>query len=240
MDSLNTIQHLQRRLRDLESELIGSYFSSRTRSDATDRDWLARQCHKEYWGGYRRAREALSTALAKGEPDTRIATLMRLGAEEFCHYRVFAHAYGELGDGTPPPLGDQCADLDWPENRYLNELRAEQEKHFSTLGSRARALSEGGGGALYDLGAALRSGGSRADRLIAAACERVVDDEQRHRRAGMADLGDEPTARQVLELFAAQIGPRLLMRNAQFGNPWPVAQVAARARHLTVPLHQPA
>lgn len=211
---------LQRCLGELESQLIAAYFNSPARTVQTDRDWLAKQCHKEYWGGYRAARDALEAALANGLGDERIAALMRYSAEEFGHYQAFAAAFAALGDGDPPPLGQSRDDLDWPENRALNQLRAAQQNECGAIGHRAYALTEGGAGALYELGAALPAQDHPANGVIAAACRRVMDEERTHREIGFVGLPDAEIGAAVLRFLAAQIEPRLQMRNAQFGRPW--------------------
>ena len=224
------IAALQHCLGQIESQLITVYFNSPGRTVETDRDWLAKQCHKEYWGGYRAARDALEAALANDLADERIAALMRYSAEEFGHYQAFAEAFAALGDGKPPPLGQSRDELDWPENRALNQLRAAQQNEFGATGRRAYALTEGGGGALYEVGAALPAQDHPANGVIAAACRRVMEEERKHRELGSVDLPDAQASADLWRYLAAQIEPRLQMRNAQFGHQWSTEHIRSLVR----------
>ena len=224
------IAALQSCLRELETAIITAYFTGSGRNPETDRAWLAKQCHKEYWGGYRAARDAVETALARGAPDERVVALMRYSAEEFGHYQAFAQAYAGIGDGSFPSLGGTAEELDWAENRALNRLRARQQNMFGQAGHRAYALTEGGAGALYEVGASLPTAKSPSNAMIAAACLRVMREEESHREQGLRDLHDDPANERLIPLLAAQIEPRLQMRNAQFGKPWLDEQVHAQLR----------
>ena len=97
---------LRTRLSALEASVVRAYFESADRCRETDRNWLAKQCHKEYWAGYRDRLTRLHASIEAGDStDTEIVQLMGQAVEEFSHYRLFAAIYQLAGDGSAPPIG---------------------------------------------------------------------------------------------------------------------------------------
>ena len=151
--------------------------------------------------------------------------------EEYRHLCLFGQVYAALApDGHGSLSVNELRDRwSWPENDELGALRDRHRRDHGRIGAYATRLTEGGGGTLYAEGARLQ-GGTRADDLIAAACQEVHADEVRHMFDDVDALRDALSAddwERLTELTMAQLRQRIVMRNAQFGNPLTPEEVAA-------------
>lgn len=201
---------------EAEALLIRAYFDG-PRTRATDRAWILRQAHKEYWDGF----AAHLTRLRPGDGDV-LSTLetARSVVEELEHYLDFASLYDALCDG--PPLTPQAArEAGWPANDRLMAVRAKHRADYGGLGTRASLYTEGGHMALYSEGMRLAGRGG-FDDAIAEACGRVYADEAHHMALGVRDLVlSEPEWDLLGALVLEQLELRLRMRWEQFGRHLP-------------------
>lgn len=224
-----------------EAEVFRTYWDWPGRNRESDLCWLARQCHKEFWGGGDARRRGLFAApleemsaafenIDRGVGRHEVLAMAAGLHQEFSHYCAFADAYDALKPAAqagvdPANLKDQS----WPENDALSALRATHRERYGDIGRRAHRFTEGGYCGLFREGMKL-AGRSAADDAIAAACAMVHGDEFEHMLAGIAGLaqgGFSPSDWALLgELTAAQMRQRIHMRNAQFGNPLPEARIA--------------
>ena len=231
-----------------EAEVFRTYWDWDGRSRATDRQWLARQCHKELFDGFLPRLSALDAGWAGiGESRAEVLELSKSAYEELAHYCAFAAAYDAVRDDDAALDVDTLRAWAWPENAALAELRATHILDHGELGRRAQAFTEGGYCTLFSEGMRLRGRGG-SDDVIADACALVYADEWEHMLLGIAGLDDDddggggggarsPEAWAVLrDLSVAQMGARIRMRNAQFGFPLPEARVAAILAGDIVPL----
>ncbi|MEA2971762.1 MAG: hypothetical protein QOG82_220 [Actinomycetota bacterium] len=228
-----------------EAEVFRTYWDWDGRSPATDRQWLARQCHKELFDGFLPRLSALDGGWAGiGESRAEVLELSKSAYEELAHYCAFAAAYDAIRDNDVPLDIDTLRACAWPENAALAELRAAHIRDHGELGRRAQAFTEGGYCTLFSEGVRLRGRGG-VDDMVADACALVYADEWEHMLLGIAGLaglddGDgarSPEAWAVLrDLSVAQMEARIRMRNAQFSFPLPEVRVAAILAGDVVPL----
>jgi hypothetical protein len=207
-----------------EAEVVRAYFESSTRTAATDRVWLARQCHKELVDGVDVRLPRLQDALA----DATVTDRRRLlrwateAAEELHHCCLFAEVHDALGGESEPPLvlATVRQEWSWNANDALRALRETHRSEHGELGWRALVVTEGGCGVLYAAGAAL-AGRSPRDDLIAGACQHVLDDEFDHVLEGIAGDDAQPSDDWPLlrDLCVAQSVARIRMRDEQFEHP---------------------
>ena len=216
-----------------EAEVVRTYFDSPSRSAETDRVWLKRQCFKEFYGsGYGEpehgmlvewGREiiALRPELDRGLDRHELLELVEAHYAEYHHYCLFADIYDELGSPGDPPLAPLMCE-NWTEGKALDDFRREIRRNHGALGQAAFGFTEGGYCTLYSEGARLAGRGGIDDR-IAAACQRVYDDEVGHMLRGVIGFGDlapEDTDWELAgKLVAGQLRRRIRMRNGQFGEP---------------------
>lgn len=210
-----------------EALVVRSYFESPRRTRASDLVWIERQAFKELVDGVVAMR-------ARGESAETIAA-------ELEHYRVFTKLHDELRGPDDAPIGGDALRIhgDWPENAALRALRAEHIARHGDLGQRALRFTEGGCATLFAEGAALRGRGG-ADDAIAAACERILEDERGHMLEGLRGIEREARSNAewstLAEIGAAQLRARIHMRNAQFGRPLPPDRIAALCAGSCEPL----
>ncbi len=223
-----------------EAEVVRAYWDWPERSRRSDLRWLARQCHKEFWGGGDAQRrglfaaplEEMSAAFEKIDRGVGRHRVLAMAAElhqEFSHYCAFADAYDALKTASEPGLDPaSLRDRSWPENDALSELRALHRERYGEIGRRAHRFSEGGYCGLFREGMKL-AGRSAADDAIAAACAKVYADEFEHMLAGIAGIARRPFSANdwslLRDLTTAQMRQRIHMRNAQFGYPLPEARI---------------
>ncbi len=216
-----------------EAEVVRTYWDWDGRSRATDRRWLARQCHKELYDGFLPRLQALHgswPAIERASARADVLELSKSAYEELAHYCAFADAYDAVRDDAPPLSVDTLRTANWPENVALAEIRARHVRDHGDLGRRAQAFTEGGYCTLFSEGERLRGRGG-VDDVIAAACALVYADEWEHMLLGIAGLDSDdrdPADWAVLrDLSVAQMGARIRMRNAQFGFPLAADRLAA-------------
>jgi hypothetical protein len=157
-------------------------------------------------------------------------------AEETKHMRLLLDLLEEIGGERRTPKA-----LPWlPQDRKLARVRARYSKTYAGLlhGSgnlsvreirrkdeelerAAITLTEGGGGALYEVCGKLRKG--EIERKIAAAFKEIHQDEVGHKNVGSQMLAklvhgrkDYERAAEIIQRVSSQ---RLRMRNEQFGFP---------------------
>jgi hypothetical protein len=223
-----------------EAEAFRTYWDWPERNRESDLCWLARQCHKEFWGGGDAKRRGLFAApledmsaafekIDRGVSRHRVLAMAAQLYQEFSHYCAFADAYDAIKTETDAGLDPwRLKDGSWPENDELSKLRARHREQYGEIGRRAHKLTEGGYCGLFREGMALK-GRSAADEAIAAACTKVHADEFGHMLAGIADIAHEPLSADdwavLSDLTTAQMRQRIHMRNAQFGYPLSEARI---------------
>jgi hypothetical protein len=217
-----------------EAEIVRTYWTSPSRTRATDKKWLRLQCWKEYVGTALGHPNTLEVALLTGLSafiNEHLAQLditvdrheVRDEVEkvyaEFTHYCLFADVYDSLLEpGEPRINANQLAT--WPEEDALARFRLEIRKDGKF--ARASGFTEGGYCTLYSEGAKLKSRPG-VDGRIAKACQKVFDDEFSHMMYGVVGVErDGMTAEDWNLLKDATcdiLKLRLYMRNAQFSHP---------------------
>jgi hypothetical protein len=219
-----------------EAEIVRTYWTSPVRSSETDKLWLKRQCWKEYVGVAMRPGGALEvnrlTFLAKflteSVPQLDITVDrhdLRDEIEkhyvEYTHYCLFADVYDSLLEPGEPRLNANDVTV-WPEEDKLAKFRANIRRGGSPRLARATGFTEGGYCTLYSEGAKLK-GRPGVDGRIAAACQRVFDDEFGHMMYGVigVDMNDMSAGdwSEVTDATCEILRLRLDMRNAQFSHP---------------------
>ena len=224
-----------------EAEVFRTYWDWPERSRESDLLWLARQCHKEFWGGGDAKRrglfaaplEEMSAAIGKIDRGVGRHEVLAMAAElhqEFYHYCAFADAYDAIKPADAPAIDPaSLKDQSWPENDSLSELRAAHREDYGEIGRRAHRFTEGGYCGLFREGMKLAGRGA-ADDAIAAACAKVHAEEFEHMLAGIAGLARGPFSPDdwtlLRDLTTEQMRQRIHMRNAQFGNSLSEARVA--------------
>jgi hypothetical protein len=223
--------------RRAEAGIVKAYFARRRKKREHLR-WLKAQAFKEH-----AAIKPLLKILASfhsrldGEVDRHeFEEIAEKLAEETKHARLVMDLLEEIGGKKVTP-----ADLTWlPEDKRLARVRARYSKTFAALlhGSKAPSekemrrrdegleraavtLTEGGGGALYEVCIRLRKG--RIERKIAAAFKEIFADEVDHKNIGARNLAKLVRSREDFaragEIIRRVSSQRLRMRNEQFGFP---------------------
>jgi hypothetical protein len=228
---------LAERYRRAEAEIIKAYFAA-VRNKKQHVYWLKAQAFKEY-SAIKPLLKILSTFYPRldGEVDRHeFEEIAEKLAEETKHARLVMDLLEELGEKKLKP-----GDLPWlPADKKLARVRARYSKTFAALlhGSKtpsekemrrrdegleraAVTLTEGGGGALYEVCVRLKKGAM--ERKIAAAFREIYRDEIDHKNAGARNLAklvrsraDFERAGEIIRQVSSQ---RLRMRNEQFGFP---------------------
>jgi len=228
-----------------EAEIVRAYF--RKHKSKTDHlRWLRAQAFKEY-----SAIKPIFTALAALYPDVDqgidrhdFEELTEKLADETKHARLVMDLLQEI-NGRKVTF----ADLLWlPEDRKLAKIRARYSKSYATLlhgngaikakeirrkdeelERAAITLTEGGGGALYQVCSRLKKRG--IDGKIAAVFKEILLDEVEHKDTGARSLAPliRTTAayKRAAEIICAVSSQRLRMRNEQFGFPLSKDEVKA-------------
>jgi len=235
---MGSLEKLAGRFRSAEAKVVKAYFRKpRTKKDHIY--WLRAQAFKEY-----SAIKPLLVTLAKTYPylDRGIDRHQyeQLGekmAEETKHARLIMDLLEEITGTRITPK-----DLLWlSEDKKLARIRARYSKTYAWLlhGSQnvkvreinrkdedleraAVTLTEGGGGALYEVCSELRVGEMK--RQIASVFKEIHRDEVNHKNAGARDLAKLVRTRRAYEralrIIQTVSGQRLRMRNQQFGFPF--------------------
>jgi hypothetical protein len=140
---------------------------------------------------------------------------------EYTHYCLFADVYDSLLEPGEPRLKANEVTV-WPEEDELAKFRARIRRGSNQRLARATGFTEGGYCTLYSEGAKLR-GRPGVDGRIAAACQKVFDDEFGHMMYGVVGVEiDDMREGDWAELTDATLQIlrlRLFMRNAQFSHP---------------------
>ena len=232
-----------------EREVVAAYFSA-PRTPEEHIHWLKAQAFKEY-----SAIQPLIHALDKlyRQLDRQVD---RHDFEELCHKLGDEMSHARLiMDFLEELTGTRLTrkDLTWlPEDRKLAEVRARYSRSYAGLlhGSErittseiqrrdemleraAITLTEGGGGALYEVCRHLK--GNRVNRRIASIFGRIHRDETRHSDANELEAlvktrKDYERARRIIANVSSQ---RLRMRNEQFGFPLGWSDLRALERKCT-------
>ncbi len=235
MDYNQALERLADGYGKAERDVVSTYFNA-PRTPEEHIHWLKAQAFKEY-----SAIQPLIRALDKLYPQLD-RQMDRHDYEELCHKLGDEMSHARLiMDFLEELTGKRLTqkDLAWlPEDRKLAEVRARYSRSYAGLlhGSErittteiqrrdemleraAITLTEGGGGALYEVCRHLK--GNRVNRRIASIFGRIHRDETRHSDANeLAALvktrKDYDRARRIVANVSSQ---RLRMRNEQFGFP---------------------
>ena len=216
MSGIDDVVDANRAVWEEERDVCRRYFASPSRTVDTDVRWLVRQAAKELHDGVHARRAAMAMAT---DPQ-RVLLLAEELLEEAAHYAAFATAYESLR-GTAPSIAtlDLGEVASWPANRRLAELRRRHRAEHGALGELAARITEGGGGALYDVGAALSA--TAADQVIAAACVAAIDDEAHHVARAVSEAADialdDDACTVLASITLEQSRQRVAMREQQFG-----------------------
>jgi hypothetical protein len=221
-----------------EAAVFKAYWASDKRTRQTDLTWLNYQCFKELWGvgladkklglflGPVRQLEAAFPKIDTEIDRHEVLDIAEGLWAEFAHYCAFADAH----DGLVEP-GEQKINPNvlkwWKEDEELSEVRYGHQKQYGDLGLRAVRFTEGGYCTLFSEGMKLKDnptpGHEKADRLIAAACAKVYDDEFGHMLKGIVGLDglqlSDAEWKTLVDISVEQMKGRIKMRNAQFGYP---------------------
>lgn len=223
--------------RDAEAHIVASFFK-KPRSPTDHLRWLRAQAFKEY-----SAIKPILTALAQLYPEVdraldrhQFEELTEKLADETRHARLVMDLLEELGGKKI-----SVADLLWlPEDRKLAKVRGRYSRSYATLlhgdgtieakeirrkdeelERAAITLTEGGGGALYQVCSRLKR--NRVEGKIAGIFREILRDELEHKDAGAASLvrliTNKGAFKRAAEIVAAVSRQRLRMRNEQFGFP---------------------
>lgn len=226
-----------------EAQVVRAFFAAPRRKTDHLR-WLKAQGFKEY-----SAIKPLLAALTQfhGKIDKGITRhdfteLAEKLADETKHARLVMDLLQEIGGRKIKP-----ADLTWlPQDRKLARVRAAYSKSYAGLlhgsekvtsreiGRRdeeleraAITLTEGGGGALYEVCGKLKKSG--LEKKIAAVFREILRDEVGHKDGGARALEglvrDERSFRRAARIICDVSAQRLRMRNEQFGFPLTEAEL---------------
>ena len=236
-DYVKRLTRLARAYRAAEAAIVSAFFAApRKRLDHLH--WLRAQAFKEY-----SAIKPIFSALAKLYPEVdrqidrhEFEELTEKLADETKHARLVMDLLEEL-------TGKKVtyADLLWlPEDRKLAKIRARYSKSLATLlhgngaikakeirrqdeelERAAITLTEGGGGALYQVCSRLKSAG--VEGKIAAVFREILLDEVAHKDVGLRSLAalivNDRTFRRAMRILCEVSSQRLRMRNEQFSLP---------------------
>jgi hypothetical protein len=228
-----------------EAEVVGAFFAM-PRQKKDHLRWLKAQGFKEY-----SAIKPILDVLSKLYPniDNGIARheyteLTEKLADETKHARLVMDLLQEISGKKITPR-----DLTWlPQDRKLAKVRAGYSKSYAGLlhGSEkvtsremrrkdeeleraAITLTEGGGGALYQVCGALKKRG--IEEKIAAVFREILEDEVEHKDGGARSLAllvrDQASFRRAARIICEVSGQRLRMRNEQFDFPVREAEMKA-------------
>lgn len=242
---VNRLNRLARDYRRAEEAIVRAFFAKRP-APVDHVRWLKAQGYKEY-----SAIKPLMTALRslyrqidRGISRRDYAELAEKLADETKHARLVMDLLEEITEKKITPRH-----LTWlPEDRKLARVRARYSKSSARLlhGSgkvaareirrrdedlerAAITLTEGGGGALYQVCSKLKKRG--IERRIVQVFREILADEIGHKDSGARALSllirDERSFARAAAIIAAVSAQRLRMRNEQFGFPIAPEELAA-------------
>ena len=249
IDYTKTLERLAEGYGKAEREVVAAYFKA-PRTPEEHIPWLKAQAFKEY-----SAVKPIVQALDKLYPQLD-RQVDRHDYEELCHKLGDEMSHARLiMDFLEELTGKRLTqkDLMWlPEDRKLAEVRARYSRSYAgllhgserittseiqrrdeTLERAAITLTEGGGGALYEVCRHLK--GNRINRKVASIFGRIHRDETRHSDANeltalVKTRKDYDRARRIIADVSSQ---RLRMRNEQFGFPLSRSELRALERECT-------
>jgi len=228
-----------------EQAVVRAFFKKR-RAKRDHLRWLKAQGFKEY-SAIKPIIDALTALYPKvdrGVERHDYAELTEKLADETKHARLIMDLLEEITGRKITPR-----DLTWlPQDRRLARVRAKYSKSYAGLlhGSRritskeinrsdeqleraAITLTEGGGGALYQICSRLKNRGFEGK--IARAFHEILLDEVEHKNTGTRSLEklicDRTAFGRAAKIIADISGQRLRMRNEQFGFPLNKDELAA-------------
>jgi hypothetical protein len=230
---------------DAEAAVVRSFFK-KPRNKKDHLRWLKAQGFKEYSAikPLIDALTALYPSVDRGVNRRDYAELTEKLADETKHARLVMDLIEEIEGKKITPR-----DLTWlPQDRKLAKVRAKYSKSFARLlhGSgkvtskeikrkdqsferAAITLTEGGGGALYQVCDKLKTRG--IERKIASVFHEILLDEVGHKDSGGRALAvliqDEASLQRAAKIICDISGQRLRMRNEQFNFPLDPAELAA-------------
>lgn len=224
-----------------EAEVVRTYFNWQGRTTQTDRKWLQHQCYKEFFGSgfvdptrgliMEWGREIMEKRplLDQGYDRRELLDLIEALYAEYHHFCLFADIHDEIREPGAPKLTPSML-ANWPEGEALDGYRIAIRENHPDLAPMALGFTEGGYCTLYSEGAKIAGRGGIDDR-IAAACQRVYDDEVGHMAKGVNAIGeadiDEARWDILEELVIEQLRRRVHMRNGQFSHPVSDERIAA-------------
>jgi rubrerythrin len=236
-DYVKRLTRLARAYRAAEEAVVSAFFAE-PRKRLDHRHWLRAQAFKEY-----SAIKPIFSALAKLYPEVdrqidrhEFEELTEKLADETKHARLVMDLLEEL-------TGKRVtfADLLWlPEDKKLARIRARYSKSLATLlhgngaikaneirrqdeelERAAITLTEGGGGALYEVCSRLKNPG--VEGKIAEVFREILLDEVGHKETGARALAavvkTETRFKRAARIIAEISSQRLRMRNEQFNFP---------------------
>ena len=250
-DYVKKLARLARAYTRAEVAVIAAFFKQ-THKLADHLPWLQAQGFKEY-SAIKPILDALTALYPKidnGIDRHAYAELTEKLADETKHAQLVMDLLEEIGGKTIQPK-----DLTWlPEDKKLAKIRARYSKSYATLlhgcgkvtatemkrqdeklERAAITLTEGGGGALYQVCSRLKNNGIGGK--IARVIHEILLDEVEHKDSGARALdslikNDRAFAR-AAEIICQVSTQRLRMRNEQFGfplNPRKLTALDRRAR----------
>lgn len=251
------LTQLARNYAQAEADVIAVFFK-KARKRADHLRWLRAQAFKEY-----SAIKPIFTALSKLYPeiDRRIdrrdyEELTEKLADETKHARLVMDLLEEISGKKVT-----FKDLLWlPQDKKLAKVRARYSPSYATLlhGSgkisakeirrrdeslerAAITLTEGGGGALYQVCSKLKKHG--VEGRIAQVFHEILLDEVGHKDAGGRALASlvktQESFARAAKIIREISGQRLRMRNEQFGYPLRKSQLSALDRRAQLSINRP-
>lgn len=225
-----------------EAEVVRTYWDSPVRTPETDLLWLRRQCSKEFNGSgigeyknmgvfmgplieLQEVFPKIDTGEADSVPRRYVLELMDTLKDEYEHFCLFADVYDRIKPAGTPTMNPHALET-WDEDVALTGLRHAHIEAHGQLGKRACRFTEGGYCTLFREG--MRAAGlggpfAEANRLIAAACTGIYEDEFGHMLEGIAGLDQEGWSADdfalMEQLVTDQLRHRIRMRNAEFSLP---------------------
>ena len=138
---------------------------------------------------------------------------------------MFSDVYGRIKPDDVPTMKPHRLET-WDEDVALTQLRHDNIADHGKLGFRACRFNEDGYCTLFREGMRAADIGGECDtanKLIAAACREIYEDEFSHMLEGIAGLDREGRSAedfsQMKNLVVEQSLHRILMRNAEFSLP---------------------
>ena len=248
------LTRLARAYAGAERQVVAAFFKKpRKRTDHLR--WLKAQGFKEY-SAIKPLIDALAALypwIGRGVSRHDYAELTEKLADETKHARLVMDLIEEIESKKITPR-----DLTWlPQDRNLAKVRARYSKSYARLlhGSgkvtsneikrtdqalerAAITLTEGGGGALYQVCDKLKKRG--LEGKIAQVFHEILLDEVEHKDSGgralAALVGDEASFRRAAKIVSDICAQRLRMRNEQFGFPLSDEEIAAMNRRALAKL----